>query len=40
MRIWDFGFGISDLGTTVQPGGFPKSAIRNPQSEIFSYVLV
>ena len=33
MQIWDFGFGISDLGLVLR-GAYDRSAIRNPQSAI------
>ncbi len=33
LRIWDFGFGISELGLLLR-GTYGRSAIRNPQSAI------
>ena len=38
MRIADFGLRISDLGNALGRAVVPKSAIRNPQSEISFYV--
>jgi hypothetical protein len=38
MRIADLGLRISDLGNALDCAVAPKSAIRNPQSEISFYV--